>query len=768
MKRLLLLLLPVMGLAQTKEIKPGRYHSNSAGQDFILKMNEDKTYELVFLHGLYQQQGDTIKLNPEKSQQGAFSVIPVARDKASRYITIKMTNKMSRYFVYNIYIGTQQTESRPAEYKSIKDYMKSVDFDSEEPILFTIERTKFLYFANYGGTDFRPAKKKATSISKFEIPDDVSEIDLDYSYGGIDNLDFSLYRDENNEIVMAAGKSPSPLIFTEESEIVQRETLTAKVIEDPDFARNAGLITDTDEQMALEEEVVQSYNFKYAVEKTFDEAQKATARSKDKFLVVAFDYDNTKRVAEFEKFVARMETLVSNKMEGEYNAAEDHFNFYPASEKDKNLLVKNKFDLKKPQILVFNAGGDLIYHSTAKLNTSGYFGTYNSAYDELARANEYLKFDRVLSNRKSTQAATVKAFKSVSKVASPGNRADYAVPVPTATEVETETYTETYTETVVDTTVVSYSYDEEDYDYTPDVIRDKENLYQLQADPNTTNSKWAQIVSYFKQKNLYDQDFIDVGLAEVYGKGFTRKLFGKGKEAPEETDFQFLNYVFVHFEEIRKAEAEFHDEIHYQRNDVNFVLDRFFKSIADSAMDNETSRQKLLQYYRKFVVATGDNVNGLKLYFDFLQAILDEGTSQEYLDVYGRYYNAVVQPNASIIESLDRVYTNENEATRQLDWTNYKQSFAGTANTVAWYVVEHRLHESAVKNAIHWSETSLHIEPGNAYYLDTLAQLYYLNGEKERAISKEREAVKAALLMDDADTKSKYEEVLERMKNGTY
>ena len=72
-----------------------------------------------------------------------------------------------------------------------------------------------------------------------------------------------------------------------------------------------------------------------------------------------------------------------------------------------------------------------------------------------------------------------------------------------------------------------------------------------------------------------------------------------------------------------------------------------------------------------------------------------------------------------------------------------------------------------VKKAIFWSETSLKIEKDNSYYLDTLAQLYYKNGEKEKAIATESKAIEN-IKDNSTEQTEQYKIVLEKMKAGTY
>lgn len=68
---------------------------------------------------------------------------------------------------------------------------------------------------------------------------------------------------------------------------------------------------------------------------------------------------------------------------------------------------------------------------------------------------------------------------------------------------------------------------------------------------------------------------------------------------------------------------------------------------------------------------------------------------------------------------------------------SFKSSFSNLANDFAWHVVEKSADKPIIQKAIVCSETSLKISKNVHYYLDTLAQLYYKNGEKSKAISTE-------------------------------
>ena len=61
----------------------------------------------------------------------------------------------------------------------------------------------------------------------------------------------------------------------------------------------------------------------------------------------------------------------------------------------------------------------------------------------------------------------------------------------------------------------------------------------------------------------------------------------------------------------------------------------------------------------------------------------------------------------------------------------------------------------------------MRIEKNNPYYLDTLAQLYYKNGEKQKAIATQEQALK---YIGDSDEvpKQEMQTAYEKMKTGTY
>ncbi|MFZ0598051.1 MAG: hypothetical protein WAM46_13795, partial [Flavobacterium sp.] len=90
------------------------------------------------------------------------------------------------------------------------------------------------------------------------------------------------------------------------------------------------------------------------------------------------------------------------------------------------------------------------------------------------------------------------------------------------------------------------------------------------------------------------------------------------------------------------------------------------------------------------------------------------------------------------------------------------------ANSAAWTVVSKPGNSSFIKSAITWSEYSLVVAKNNPYYLDTLAQLYYKDGQKQKAIETQTLAVKYLTAEVEEETAIEIKETLSKMQNGTY
>ena len=215
-------------------------------------------------------------------------------------------------------------------------------------------------------------------------------------------------------------------------------------------------------------------------------------------------------------------------------------------------------------------------------------------------------------------------------------------------------------------------------------------------------------------------------------------------------------------------EYEMDREFMYQNTIAGIAptLSTFFqKMTAESAHLHRSNQIKLIGYYKSYL-----QLSGFKLtdFTNYLQRIRETNLSDNslYFKEYGEFFDALVSKNPSLIESLDEMYAAQKN--NYITWIDFKHDFSRLANNVAWVVVESKNNDAnAIQKAVKWSETSLNITKNEYHYLDTLAQLYYKNNEKEKAIATEQKAIEA-LNINDKERKENYTEVLESMKNGTY
>ena len=94
------------------------------------------------------------------------------------------------------------------------------------------------------------------------------------------------------------------------------------------------------------------------------------------------------------------------------------------------------------------------------------------------------------------------------------------------------------------------------------------------------------------------------------------------------------------------------------------------------------------------------------------------------------------------------------------------------ANTMSWEVVLKRpQYNATLKKALKWSQLSIQLSPNNSYYLNTLAQLHYLNGDKQKATEVQQKAIDIYKECNECIQEAEYNEmqlVLKKMKEATF
>ncbi|WP_298120533.1 hypothetical protein [Flavobacterium sp.] len=743
--------------AQNNKLEKGEFSSITPSAETLkFHISDDNKFQLSILSGTYEEVNDSIYFNTSYADMPKFNLKYSNPNPKSDKITIDL-GEFSYYQYYSIYIGTQKNINSPVEYKPMKDLLdiKYSDYEAKK-LTFEIDKVEFIYLVEDN-------LKKESFIEKFQVPNDVSKIDVQYSSFSIAKLKFrGVYNQETKELIVTEGKSPivfSKKVVQEVSEKpiekrVQKNWTYDGKIADPTYDYDYP-VDSTSVGVGYADQVPQ-YVFKLKIEKTLAEAQKEASKYPNKMLVVFYD-TNKNAQKEFDQYIENYQTNNQYNMYDKYNPEYDNFNFYLATDKDKNSL--KKLGITDNQSVIFlNSDGEKLYHTKAKITDDDYaYYNLSSINIDLKPINAHAQFDKVLSNKKKSNADIQNTFLNITK----SGRSNYTSVMPPpaypATDAVIQVKELGVVEPVEDAaiTVDSTAVVQDYYDYS--VLKEKNNIYKLKSSQKEVELKYKQLLDFHQNDKTVDVDFLKIIISELsMNSGFSNILFNKYDEALNANDFQSIDYVLKFFNEIPKIEAvDYYDQ--YTTTSLIGII-----SNALNRTSNKSQTDKVIAYYDKLLKTTNDDSWVLKGKMSLLK---ENQKDNEFLNTFDAYFKSFIKDDSSIIEQLDKKYNSETD----YSWNEFKSTFANEANEAAWFVVENVKSQtpSILKNAIKWSETSLIIEKNSPYYLDTLAQLYYRNGEKEKAILTEQKAIDN--IKDGTfEQIEEYKLVLEKMKNGTY
>jgi len=764
MKKIATILLPFFSLfafAQNVKLEPGIYKSNVKGQKIKLTVFENENYEMSFLYGKYAVSNDTIHFSGKGLNESNFVLKPNKEAPFSSTLKLKFNKENMFLFTGNLYIGTQVDANSMIDYKPLLDYIKDRQIKNQfrnNGLIIDLQKTKYIYFVENRGDK--------STITKFQIDTDSNEVEVNYNGLGLNNIQLAGVIDpKTKNLTILEGRQQ--VLFSFEKDTGSYDEFSGQIKPDEvksekNWLKNNGFEQEENTAFFGRKET-SNYTYKHTLIKSFADGLKSVEKFENKFLVVSFDSSKDSKT-KFASFIKESENELSNGMYDGYDIEKDHFNFYLATDADKKIL--DKLNIKDASTLLFyNSSGDLIYHTSGTLdNHTELFNVYYSIYPELESANRQLKMDKICSNKKATLPELRTGFIEISKVKKKiKNEPEATALIETDAVVE-----EDYGDVVADTTAVAIDGDENYFH-----VQDRENLYAIKTPRSVIASKWKLVLDYYC-KNSFDVDFLELVKAHLSNKGFLNTLYDEQPTFSND-DVTVLEYVFKNYELILKEDAkvvpvnndfQFGIRISDQlSNSISDVLAVFFKSRLNTTSTLTTSdKEKLIVFYKKHLQLSDYKLADFRLYL----TTIDENNPTDktfYFEEYNTYVKFILAKNESLIETLDTMYASQNSI---MDWVNFKKSFSDLANTVAWDVVEFKINTNTIiQNAIKWSEMSLKIDPKNAYYLDTLGQLYYKNGEKEKAILTEQKAIDAILTADEIEF-DEYLEVLEKMKNGTY
>ncbi|MBF4506721.1 hypothetical protein IRZ83_08570 [Flavobacterium sp. JLP] len=726
-----------MSFSQTKGIQKGTYLSSNKGQKIKLNLLDNNKYELVFYSGDYEIKGDSLSFSQKVKPATAFD-LAFKKDKKAQKIKVNFLDPS----YYSFYIGTQNG-SESVEYQRISDIKTKVDPDwLKADLEFEINKADFLYlvYEDYNGQ---------SKLSKFALPKDVSEITIKYELDALSDLNLSGYYDrKTNELKISEQSGKNPITFLNEKDSKPDENPTVTALEsqtisnwtypgkEPLVTENFGadVIVDTTDTYA-----VAKFDFKFKIENNLKSALAATKNAKTKFLVIYTDSKNPAAKTDFDTVVKDLETQVGYYMYDAYNPQYDIFNYYLATADDKKWLKANKIS-DNPSLIILNANGDIL--ATAKsnlLDKKSDFTYYDEFSKKLQRANAFSGVDKVLKNKKATDKDLISAF---------------------------------YQASVLD---IPYDYE------TTDAVAEEVNPADFKVAKVTLDKKevaqiWKKLIETHQKDTQPNRELVETILREIKNVGFSKQFFNE-ERIFNDTDFLAIDYLLKHYDAIEKMNIE--DE---NGNALVLLKGSLSSEIAAALQQNgylskdgvtgKANQNKIISIYKKLIATGKGSFDCYKNYFEYLSAESENSIDDiAYLKEFKSYFDTYLSTEkGNAIERLDEMFaTLDTDSDYSYNgWNSFKDYHSNLANSTAWLTVLKPANSSFIKDAITWSEYSLVVTKNNPYYLDTLGQLYYKDGQKEKAIQAQTLAVKYLSADVEEETANEIRETLSKMQNGTY
>lgn len=751
--KIALLLITAISYSQN-QFPTGTYITSTKGQDIKLNLKANNQYEVVIFHGDYQIKNDTLYLDNNHQDTADFSVAfsSEANPKLGK-VKVKITGSYLGYYNTGLYIGTQNGNSQP-NFKTLSQLLNSeIDFESKE-LEFEMDRSEFFYLV-------KDEFDNETTASKYSLPKTANQIEIEYEPNFYGRVKLIGYLNDKQEIVITEESKKSPLIFIPEDKKPKVKASEIKPIEIKK-EKNWTFPGKENGLYGLDEpHVATNPKFQLIVQDNLVKALEATKKTPKKILVINYDVNNKNTKADFDSFIKKQQAEVDLYNSYEYNEDYDKYNYYQATSKDKTWFEKNKIKNEASVITVDSEGNILSQTKGNIMENQELFNTYySSLYESLKRVKVFFDFKKVL-NSKAKDSEILNSFYQISQLEPVYDDSTLYPTLAAPVEIENSTEEEAVKG---DEVIEEVPYKEPN----------KSEISEPKFEKGKVLTAWDGLIKAHSKDSKPDMQLVSVITKEIQNNGFYKQLFGE-ERLFDETNFKAIDYLLKHYEAIVEnqnqmdttAVASYYGSF---ESDISNALYNNANFANDKKADSQYQK-RLLGLFRNLSQKSSDVLQAQVNYFNFLNGISgDSQIEKEYVQEYDAFYTKIFDNNRSPIEVLDELYSTRPSSDSNYayqDWVGYKSSFAHLSNQAAWFVVEKSKNPESVRKAIRWSESSLKIEKDNPYYLDTLAQLYYKNGEKEKGISTQEQALKFSGTMEE-ETKAELEAVLEKMKNGTY
>ncbi|RED25370.1 hypothetical protein BD847_2120 [Flavobacterium cutihirudinis] len=727
-----------ISFSQSKNIEKGTYLSTNKGEKIKLNLLDNNKYELVFYSGEYEIKGDSLLFAEKEKSENNFDLVFTTNKKAKN---IKINFKDPSYYL--LYIGTQKGKEE-VQYQRLSDIKTKVDPDyAKTDVEFEIEKTDYLYlvYEEYTGE---------TTVCKYALPKDISEVKIEFEPAVMGSLKISGFFDKKtNQLTISEQSGKNPLVFTNEknpqpenkskvaaleSQIVQNWTYPGKEtgLETEGWGSAVAADSTATPLYPVDSSYVK-YDFKLKIENNLKKAIDVTKEAKNKFLVIAVD---TKNTTDFDTYIKDQETQIGYNMYDAYNPQYDVFNFYKAGKDDKKWLKANNIKTD-PSTLIVNGNGDLLAISNSGIGDKQYqFSYYGDIYRKLLRTDAFVSIEKIFKNKKVIDSDLIRGFNKAA--------------------------------------VLEPNYDD-DLEYSLTDLNSTEfTMNKPVLDKKSVSQSWKKLIEAHQKDAVPNLYLVETILKEIKNQGFTKQLFNE-ERVLNDTDFLSIDYLLKHSVAIEEQRAGFNNkegEIHTMGNVITEISAALQQNlyVSQEGVSGEANKERVNTIYKKIIATGKGNFEAYRNYFAYLGKSQDqEGYNSTFLKEFSTYFDANLVA-ASPIEKLDEMYSGlDTKSDYAYDgWNLFKEYHSNLCNSAAWSVVLKAENASFLKEALKWSEYSLIVTKNNPYYLDTLAQLYYKDGQKEKAISTQTLAVKYLDATIDEDTAQDIKEVLAKMQNGTY
>lgn len=765
MKRVLFLGAMVLSTAvmAQNEAVAGQYTTEPNPSGLEIRMKPDGTFEFVAFSGTYTVKDQRISLQPKSVN--AFQVKRKEGSSAVLQLTFKGGEDLDPRYIYLGYENAKGGIDYVCLYNKITniDERKPVDSGNPYPLyaLETVEipKTENLYLVDASRVQAM-GKGAEVHIEKIPVGKTTSAVEVLYTgvlRSGLGKME-GVYKADKQELVLKPERG-ADIVIKKIGAQKDNEVLTHSSAEEVKGWKH---LIAFDEENDIPDYNPEKKKASQAVVKAARSLNEAIAQAKknDRLVMVFYQPQNKEAEKVFEELLKSYQEILSayDQSAGREQAITPKdlisYEFYLTGKKDAKWVKANKLS-DTDQYVVLDGQGAIVYKEETTINTleAGDLISDNTRYRVFHTAAKAKEIDQVLTNAKAPLKAVEKAFTTIT-----GDE-DY-LPFLLVKEEKKE-----------GEETPDGSYEREGYFQN---LKNTDRLYTVKLTPEQLTAQWTRLIEAHKGDKKLDVDYARVLVNNFGENNYYKQYFLKEKE-PQTADLGAIVYLVNFYKDI-----EAHNKVLLKKEGVD---------LETAYQDGEDYYPLSIRNKKDFIPLRKQSIQTLLLFANFVdkpeqQAVLNkalhkalevgvlslgdyidlayERQPQEAIQLFRDYYKGLLKKDGNLISGLDAAFSTE---TTDADdsWKYYKMKFANRANNVAWKVYEtERNNPELLKEALAWSQVAVQMEK-RAPYLDTLAHLLFVSGEKKKALEIQEEAVKLLETSKDEDERAMLKELRENL-----